>query len=222
MNRRTLAAVAVSVLFAVPMAVCRADQPTKESLIAAWERVQSTDPHTKAFQKTSEGHYRFQTDWFPYNGELVVLNAVVAPLAEGLDEDWAKMPTGTVEVDLPGLTQEQREKLSSGIEYWGRTNTLHYDPKTQRWMTPAEYRTRMMAAAQKVSGRWSWVSLLSGYAVPIGILAFLLMTWLSTSRRSKSVLAESLRMSKRSLENQTRMIELLEQTVALLEKRSGN
>jgi hypothetical protein len=80
----------------------------------------------------------------------------------------------------------------------------------------------MMAAAQRASRPWSWVSLLSGYAVPIGILAFLLMAWLSTSRRSKSVLAESLRMSQRSLENQTRMIELLEQTVALLAKRPGS
>jgi hypothetical protein len=221
MNRRIIAAVAVSVLFAVPMAVCRADQPTKESLIAAWERVQSTDSHTKAFQKTSEGHYRFRTDWFPYDGELVVLNAVVAPLAEGLDQDWAKMPTGTVEVDLPGLTQEQREKLSNGIEYWERTNTLHYDPKTQRWMTPAEYRTRMMAEAQRASRPWSWLGLLSGYGLPIVLLMFWLFVWGATTRRSKSVLAESLRMSQRSLENQTRMIELLEQTVALLEKRSG-
>jgi hypothetical protein len=82
-------------------------------IIAAWEHVQSTDPHTKVFQKTSEGHYRFRTDWFPYDGELVVLNAVVAPLAEGLDEEWAKMPAGTVDVDLPGLTEERREKLSN-------------------------------------------------------------------------------------------------------------
>ena len=221
MNRRTIAAAAVSMLFAVPTAAPCADQPTTQSLIAAWEHVQSTDPHTKTFQKTSEGHYRFRTDWFPYDGELVVLNAVVAPLAEGVDATWARMVTGSVDVDLPGLTAEQHEKLSNGIEIWERTNTLHFDPKTQRWLTPAEFRKVMMAAAQQRAVPWTWLSLLTGYAVPIGILAFLLLTWLTTSRRSKSVLAESLRMSQRSLENQTRMIQLLEQTVALLERRPG-
>jgi hypothetical protein len=220
MNRRTLA-VAVSVLLAVPTAALCADQPTTQSLIAAWEHVQSTDPHTKTFQKTSEGHYRFKTDWFPYDGELVVLNTVVAPMAEGVDQPWARMVTGHVDVDLPGLTNEQRDKLSSGIEIWERSNTFHFDPQAQRWMTPAEYRTRMMAEAQRTSSHWPWLGLLTGYAVPVGLMVFIFLSWLATSRRSKSILAESLRMSQRSLENQTRMVELLEQTVALLEKRPG-
>jgi len=220
MNRKIAVAVALASLLLFPrLSRCSADQPTKESLLAAWEEIQRTDPHTKVFEKLSDNHYRFKTDWFPYDGELIVLNVVVAPPPEGFEAPWARMTMGTIEIELPGLTREQRENLMRGIEIWERSNTLYYDSGAHRWITSAEFQKRIMATARRPSGGSRWIGIASQYAVPLVLVVFLLFAF-SMSRRSKTVIDESRRNLKISLEQQARMVQLLEQVVALLEKQS--
>lgn len=45
-------------------------QPSQQSLVEAWERLQRSDPETLAFEKIAERRYRFRTSRFPFDGEL--------------------------------------------------------------------------------------------------------------------------------------------------------
>jgi hypothetical protein len=79
----------------------------------------------------------------------------------------------------------------------------------------------MMATAKRASER-GWLGIVYDYAVPLILvvwLALLLFVWGPASRRNRAILDESRRNAQISLGHQARMIQLLEQVVALLEKQ---
>lgn len=73
---RLAALLAAVCVIALAQAVAQA-QPSQQSLVEAWEKVQRGDPETLAFEKIGERRYRFRTSRFPFDGELKILKATV-------------------------------------------------------------------------------------------------------------------------------------------------
>ena len=121
--------------------------PTKESLQAAWEKVQKDDASTIKLEKTSDNDkvYDFETNFFPYKGKLTILNLVVDKGGSYYyDEDDggnadAGAYTGVVELELSGVDKDFKEKYQYSYFRWSRHNRLIYDDHTSKWYTREDW-----------------------------------------------------------------------------------
>jgi len=111
-------------------------QPTKESLILAWENVQKSDPQILVFNKIAKNRYKFKTEHFPFNGELKVLNI-------NIDDRWSDYEYGTImgviEIELLDLPEDFLKKHSYSYSIWSQNNMLYFDKKSETWMSTKEY-----------------------------------------------------------------------------------
>jgi hypothetical protein len=218
MPRKREAIVRFSVLFvailvvAVSVPSAAAQKPSKESLIAAWEEIQKADPETKVFEKISNGRYRFKTERFPYDGELVILNTVISPWWSDKDKEDFQ---GSLEVDFLGMPKEMQEKLSVSLWKWkNETNTLWNRGKAGKWMKGTEYSKAQDAERQFWShwGKKEWALNLVSLAVVIGLLWFSIYS-VKMMRRDAAVRKQLLESSRK---NEALLAELNKSVVELL------
>lgn len=157
----SLGVIAVSPALAEEAAVVK---PSKESLLAAWEKVQKENPYTVTFEKTKEeGVYNFETTIFPYKGKIKVLNLLIDKKPARYYDDYRDYGfddpeedyKGIVELELEGVDEKFRGKFSYSYETWDRDNALHYNAKSSAWYTPvqwAEYREALKASNSSEGG----------------------------------------------------------------------
>src|SRR5262249_47827609 len=91
---------------------------------------------TTKLEKTKDREYHFATKRFPFDGELLVRNVVIEDYP-AFDKD--AISTGTVEVELQGVTSDFHRTFATSYANWSRSNTLYWDPKAQHWLTPEQY-----------------------------------------------------------------------------------
>lgn len=120
-----------SVFFTICVSPLHA-QPTGESLIQAWEKIQKSDPKVVAFEKLGDNHYKFKTDYFPFDGELRIKGVIMDDVGTRQENDYI---FGTVQVELVGLPANFLQQYSYNYSVWSRNNTLFYDKKAGNWIS---------------------------------------------------------------------------------------
>ena len=190
-------------------ATAQASEPTKETLLQAWEQVQRADPATVTFEKLGEGRYHFKSTRFPFDGELRVVNASVE---EGLGGLGMPKFTGVVETEFVDAPQGFAQKYARSYSYWQATNTLFFDAKSGRWLSTRQWQAQL---AQR--GRPSWLLVHSNTLFWLLFLAVLvvLLWWLS--RRMTRQLEAAKAVQARLLDGHDRVLRLSERSVELAE-----
>jgi hypothetical protein len=144
-------------------------EPTRESLLEAWENIQKNDPEVDVFEKVAPRRYRFKTSRFPYDGTIHVLNLVLNdydyPGTEGT-------VLGAVELELEDLPEDFMQKYSRSYGFWQADQMLYFDPEAETWLTSREWANRMTG---KSTCAVSLVSRLGPFAPLLFVLLFLVV-----------------------------------------------
>ena len=190
-----------------------AGAPTQAGLLAAWEKAMKDDPASKIFQKTADRTYRFQTDRFPFDGELRVLNLVIDDRGLAAEEGMPGMILGVVETELVDAPADFQEKHAMAWSIWNAGNTLFWHQASGRWLTSREYSA---AASREYRNRQPWYSFLLENVWLLVLLAFLIfMALLATKTRRQMKTAMSYQAwAQKAME---RSLELSERSVATAE-----
>jgi len=149
----------ITVLLAFPAFAVNKDDviaAKRESLIAFWEEHVRNDSYVKQFEKTKEeGVYNFETTFFPYNGRLKLLNAVIDK-----DNEYYQAETGIIEVELMDATPDFYKKYAKSYAAWNGNGYYYYDQKQGVWFFPAEWSEHEIDYSGDASSKW-WVPLIS-------------------------------------------------------------
>ncbi|MEW6558191.1 MAG: hypothetical protein AB1349_12730 [Elusimicrobiota bacterium] len=197
-------------------------QSTENSLKKEWENIQKNSSQTLNFEKIEEDRYKFKTKMFPFEGELKVLNVVIEETEIGFPEDG--YITGTVETELVGWTPEQIQKYSASYYRWQRNNTLYYDKKEMKWISPKEFQERMMKKSKSMLK--SPLFFLSNYSYLIFFLiliALVIVIAQKSSKRMKIALKqqdEALKKQEKFQADYDRSLQLGERNVQLTEENN--
>jgi hypothetical protein len=182
-------------------------EPTRDSLLAAWEASQRDDPQTLVFEALGDGRYRYATEMFPFDGTIRVLNLVIDD--RGLDYGAGGV-MGVVEVDLEDVSDEYRRQYAYSIGLWHSANTLYFNEATGSWLSAADWQSSMVD--QYTNGGWfpsvsdsAWLVLL---AVMLGLVAWL-------ARRAHRQIESAAAAQRKILDEQERVIRLSEQAVEI-------
>ena len=196
-------------LAAAMLAAARSDaQPTRESLLAAWEQLQSGDPQVEVFEPVGEGLYRFHTSRFPFQGELRVTNV-------SINADSSAGITGAVEVELIGVAPDFYDRHAFSYSAWAENNILDYDAAGRRWLTAAEWNELAAASpASRADGEVDAADTVldwgGRYWMPLVLAVlggFVLLMALASAARARRLQAESvelLREIRNLLDDRTR------------------
>ncbi len=128
---RTFLFVIVSLLL-LPFAASLLAQNNEVTLISAWEQVQKADAATLKFEKLADRKYYFATKRFPFDGELLIRNVSFQDYG---GEDELNIASGTVEVELQGVSEDFHRTFATSYGQWALGNTLYWDSKSQAWLT---------------------------------------------------------------------------------------
>ncbi len=145
-------------------------KPDENSLLLAWERVQSQDPHTKKFEKLGEHRYFLETDLFPFKNEVRILHLTV-------DDEYPDEIEGFVAVELSGVDKAFRERYRSNYGVWNRHNSLIWSPDINKWLTNKEYddlQSSLKQKSKKNTKTASQTSLASRFKTLAGVVGFVL------------------------------------------------
>ncbi|HKR02012.1 MAG TPA: hypothetical protein VJT09_15130 [Pyrinomonadaceae bacterium] len=151
---RKAALVIAAVLLLLAAGTGAAAQPSKESLIQAWENIQKSDTETVVFEKLGDNRYKFKTNRFPFDGELRILNVIIDDRFS--DSEFAAV-TGTIEYDLVGISDEVEKKYERSYSLWKANNTLYFDSETKSWMPARDYQVKATARAREMMGAEGYI-----------------------------------------------------------------
>jgi hypothetical protein len=211
--QRVIIIFSVAVLLFAGMAPSASAQKNEAGLITAWEQEQKSDPNTTKFEKVSDRRYHFATRRFPFDGDFTVRNVSIHDF-DGYEEQ--EFSTGTVEVELQGVSEDFHRTFATSYGPWGIGNTLYWDSKAQQWLT-AEQRIKQTRENFPHS-RSFWTTLWTGgwSFVWIIFFLFLLYTLFRNTRRMKEITKRS----ERSLALTERDVQLSERSVQLQEEHT--
>ncbi len=143
-------------------------EPDKDTLLLAWERVQSQDPHTKKFEKLGERRYFLETDLFPFNNEIRILHLTV-------DDEYPEEIEGFIAVELTGVDKAFRERYQNNFRVWNRHNSLIWSADVNKWLTGKEYddlQDSLKRKSTKVKNTSRKSSLASRLKTLVGVASF--------------------------------------------------
>lgn len=122
-------------------------QPTGESLIQAWEKIQKSDPKVLKLEKLGDNHYTFKTDRFPFDGELRIKGVIMDDVGTKHATDFI---FGTIQTELIGLPSNYLQQYSYNYSTWARNNTLYYDKKLGSWISFKQFQDVMTNKTAKL------------------------------------------------------------------------
>ncbi len=220
-------------LFALWAQPARA-QKSEEALLSAWEQAQKADPSTVKFEKVKDRQYHFATKRFPFDGDILVRNAVVEDFS-AVNQDGISM--GTIEMELQGVTEDFYRTYARSYTQWTITNTLYWSPKTQQWLTSEKYFQQVRA---RVPAQAAWPALMGfgwlGILVLIfAFLVFSLMRYngkikvinqrsertLQISERNGQIAERNAQIFEQSLKLQQENVKIFQEMLAELRKKSA-
>jgi hypothetical protein len=187
------------------------EKPTEESLIRAWEELQKSDPNTVNFKKITDHRYKFKTNLFPFDGELKVNDATIENIEMGPYNDFIM---GPLDVELVDLPKDVPQKYTRKYSMWVRNNTLYYDKKAGKWLSPQEFQsvvTKMTKAMSRPSG------LLSNY-IFLAVLLFALAYVIYFMQKNRQAVKTSLQRQADAIARVEKSIELSEKGMQLSEE----
>jgi hypothetical protein len=186
--------------FAMSTLLFAIEKPDEASLIKAWEEIQKTDPNTVTFEKIEDGLYKYKTKFFPFDGKLKIYDATID------NEEINGFNMGELVVELIKAPNNFYEKYRLKYSIWGRNNTLYYDKKAGRWLSPQEYRS-FLAAKKKPS------KLGMDFLFSWGPILFLVIVWVFFIKKLRRP-----DYMKKSYEYMERTEKLLERIAKAVEK----
>jgi len=199
------------VLLLLLSGLLHATEPTRENLIAAWERMQLADPEVEVLEAVGERQYRFRTSHFDYEGPLEITDVVVDRMG-GMDDTVM----GMVQVALPDFSAEDMERRAFSYSRWTRNNTLYWSQDEGRWVDMDEWSTHWEYDYSRFGLPfldWTPLIILSLF------FAFLLWTSFESRKQMKETMAghrEAMKMQEKSFEVIDRSIRMQEEGNALL------
>ncbi len=123
-------------------------QPSEDSLIQAWETLQKSDPKVVTLEKLSDRRYKFKTDYFPFEGELRIKDAIVGETGGGMANEYLM---GIVQVELEGFPKDKIQEQNYRYSMWAANNNLYFDKKLGKWLSAREFQTAMIAKSNQMS-----------------------------------------------------------------------
>ncbi|HYL84775.1 MAG TPA: hypothetical protein VE263_11115 [Candidatus Angelobacter sp.] len=133
---RLPAAFVIAFLFAGICVQSARAQKTESGLLAAWEQQQKSDASTAKFEKVKDRQYHFATKRFPFDGNLLVRNVLIEDNS-AINQYGIAM--GTIEIELQGTSDDFYRTYARSYAQWNLSNTLYWDPQSQRWLTSDQY-----------------------------------------------------------------------------------
>lgn len=207
MTRHLVATALLTLTLLAVGATGAAEEPTRESLLTAWEQVQRDDPNTVVFEKVEPDRYRFETRLFPFDGVVSVLNTVI-------DDRQAHLPggfvLGMVEAKLEELPDEFLVNHSYSISLWQSTNTLYFDIEEDRWITVSEWQEHLSRSYPDLG----WLSWLSN-GLWIVLLAVLVAVLWWVARKANRQMKQAMAAQDKALADQERVIRLSEEALQI-------
>jgi len=123
-------------------------QPSEDSLIQAWEQLQKSDPKIVTLKKMGTRRYTFKTEYFPFDGELRIKDAIVGETGGGMVSDYFM---GIIEVELVGFSKEIYKQHNYRYSMWAGNNNLYFDKKHGKWLSVREFQNAMIAKSNQMS-----------------------------------------------------------------------
>jgi hypothetical protein len=194
-------------------AAAQAPDPTEESLLAAWEEIQHSDPKTVQFERIEPNLYRFETRRFPFDGKLRVLNLSVDSFPGG---GLAGGSMGTVEVDLLDTAPDFFARHARSYGLWARNNNLYYDPEIPGWIDAETWQQRIMEPSLESVGWAAWLVSWSHafwLLLLLGILVFLTFI----SRKANRQINASMAAQEKIMAEHERILRLSERMLTIAE-----
>ena len=191
---------------------------TRDALLAAWERAQQDEPNVEILEQLGPGLYRFKTTWFPFDGQLRVLNVSIDQREAFNEYDY---PTGVVEVELVDMPEDFWQKHSHSVGLWMQTNSLFFDTQNDRWLTNREWQAQLNEEMPYGYGglvkwaNWIWLG------VPILLILLLLGVIRKTHGQFKKAMSaqdEAMAGQRTALEQSSQALALSKSTNRLLEE----
>lgn len=182
-----------------------AEKPTEESLIKAWEELQKSDPNTVMFEKIEDHRYKLKTNLFPFEGELRINDATIENIELGPYNDYIM---GPLDVELVGLPKDVIQKYGRKYFRWARNNTLYYDKKAGKWLSPQEFQSVIAKMTKEMSKPSA--GLFSNYVFIVVLLLALAYVIYFMQKNKQAV--------KISLQRQAEAIARVEKSIELSEK----
>ncbi len=146
-------------------------QPSEDSLIQAWETVQKSDPKVVTFEKLGDRKYKFKTEYFPFDGELRIKDAIVGDSGGGMAGDYFM---GIIQVELLGFSKDKIEQYNYRYSMWAVNNNLYFDKRLGKWLSAREFQSAMINKADQMS-RSTWD--IGNYAIIILVFVGLFVSW---------------------------------------------
>jgi hypothetical protein len=217
--RGIVSALSLAALLVLRFTPSGSEQKTEAGLIAAWEQERKSDPTTIKFEKTKDRQYHFSTKRFPFDGELLVRNVVLEDYP-GVNQDG--ISTGTVEVELQGVTDDFHRTFGTSYAKWSTGNTLYWDPTAQHWLTSEQY---FQQVRDRIPTQMVWPSLINFGWVGILLVIFggLFFSLWRNNKRIKVInqrSERSLQISERNGQLAERNSQIFEQSLKLQEQNA--
>lgn len=200
----------ISVIITISVSPLHA-QPTGESLIQAWEKIQKSDPKVLTLEKLGDNSYKFKTEHFPFDGELRVKGVIMDDIGTRQENDYI---FGTVQVELVGLPPNFLQQYSYNYSIWSRNNTLYYDKKVGNWISSKQFIDVMTNKAAKLY-KSSWG--ISDYAM-IALALVGIVIIIRISRRNKIYMNTVLQKQEEGLARSNMAVRLTEKGIQLNEE----
>jgi len=190
-------------------------EPTRESLIDAWEHHIAALPGTERLEPIGDLHYLLADDELPYEGEVRISSALVRHAETGgADVEFTHF--GIVEFDLPDLPAERLG--SQSFYYWqSDRQMLHYSADEEAWVDPAAYRAAM---AEQYAGATSFgaLSFMLNYGIwglLVALVAFVFVVAARQGRKARSLMDDSASINDKARENLVRSEKLQDEVLAI-------
>lgn len=183
----------------------QSEEPSRESLLAAWEASLREDPQTVVFEKLDDRRYRWSTERFPFDGVVRVLNLVIDDRSL---EYAASGVVGVVEVDLDGVSDEFRRQYAYSIGLWQSANTLYYDADAGQWRSAIEWQSSLVESYSD----GGWLAWFSGWMWLL-FLAIMVLVVFWLSRRASRQMKRAMAAQDKALAEQERAIRLTEDAI---------
>lgn len=190
-------------------------EPTRDSLVAAWEEHVRSLPGTSSFEKTGDDIYHFADTDLPYDGELKVLGALVRSAeSPGFETEFTHI--GMVEFELGDLPAE---RLSSQVYYFWLADrqTLYFSEITQEWVDTDVYRDAISNWYPDTPS-FGVLAFMVNYGIWIILAAILLFAFIAVGRQTKKAQAlmdDSASLNERGRENLDRAEKMQDEVLAI-------
>lgn len=173
--------------------------------------MQKSDPNTVTFEKIADRRYKFKTNLFPFDGELRINDATIENIEMGPYNDFIM---GPLDVELVDLPKDVPQKYTRKYSMWARNNTLYYDKKAGKWLSPQEFQSVITKSTREMS-RPS--GLFSNY-VFVAVLLFALAYVIYFMQKNRQAVKTSLQRQSDAIARVEKSIELSEKGMQLSEE----